>query len=111
MSTGPKSYYANIYQAVVDEWTRNRVALMGDAAHAMSPILAQGTGVGLQDAALLAELLTTPDLPVPVALASYGKLRKPPAQAMQRAPYEAGLSIGNKSAPTELFPEFITQDA
>jgi FAD-dependent urate hydroxylase len=78
----------------------------------MSPILAQGTGVGLQDAAVLADLLTTPDLPVPIALASYEKLRKPQAQAqaMQRASYEAGLKIGRKSAPTELFPEFITQD-
>jgi 2-polyprenyl-6-methoxyphenol hydroxylase-like FAD-dependent oxidoreductase len=110
MATNPKSYYANIYQAEVGAWTRNRVALLGDAAHAMSPILAQGTGVGLQDAAVLADLLTTPDLPVPIALASYEKLRKPQAQAMQRASYEAGLKIGRKSAPTELFPEFITQD-
>lgn len=111
MRTNPLCYYTNIYQAVVDVWTRNRVALMGDAAHAMSPILAQGTGVGLEDAALLAELLTTPDLPVPVALASYEKLRKPKAQEMQRASYEAGRKIGHKSAPTELFPSFITQDA
>ncbi|MFF1820108.1 FAD-dependent oxidoreductase [Kribbella sp. NPDC058245] len=110
MRTNPVSYYTNIYQAVVDEWTRNRIALMGDAAHAMSPILAQGTGVGLQDAALLAELLTTPDLPVPIALASYERLRKPAAQAMQRKSYEAGLRIGRKSAPTELFPEFVTHD-
>jgi 2-polyprenyl-6-methoxyphenol hydroxylase-like FAD-dependent oxidoreductase len=82
----------------------------GDAAHAMSPILAQGTGVGLQDAALLAELLTTPDLAVPIAFASYEKLRKPPTQAVQRESYEAGLRIGRMSAPTALFPEFVTHD-
>jgi 2-polyprenyl-6-methoxyphenol hydroxylase-like FAD-dependent oxidoreductase len=76
----------------------------------MSPILAQGAGAGFEDAAVLADLLTTPGLPVPIALASYEKLRKPRAQAMQRASYEAGLKIGRKSAPTELFPEFITQD-
>jgi FAD-dependent urate hydroxylase len=110
MRTNPQSYYANIYQAVVDEWARNRVALMGDAAHAMSPILAQGTGVGLEDAALLAELLTTPDLPVPIALASYERLRKPKAQEMQRASYESGRRIGVNSAPTDLFPTFITED-
>ena len=111
MRSDPVSHYANIYQAVVDIWARNRVAVMGDAAHAMSPMLAQGTGVGFEDAAMLAELLTTPDLPVPIALASYERLRKPEAQQMQRAAYEATRRIGHKSAPTELFPEFITHDA
>jgi 2-polyprenyl-6-methoxyphenol hydroxylase-like FAD-dependent oxidoreductase len=110
MRANPTSYYANIHQ-VVDEWTRNRVTLMGDAAHAMSPIRAQGTGVGLEDAALLAELLTTPDLPVPTALASYEKLRKPDAQEMQRASYEAGRRIGNRTVPTDLFPDFIAKDS
>jgi len=111
MRSDPASYYANIYQAVVDVWTRNRVAVMGDAAHAMSPLLAQGTGVGFEDAAMLAELLTTPDLPVPIALASYERLRKPGAQQIQRAAYEVTRGIGNRSAPTDLFPDFITQDA
>ncbi|HEX3781220.1 MAG TPA: NAD(P)/FAD-dependent oxidoreductase [Pseudonocardiaceae bacterium] len=109
MRTNPDSYYANIYQAVVPEWTRNRVGLMGDAAHAMSPILAQGTGVGLEDAALLADLLATQDLPVPIALASYEKIRKPKGQAVQLASYEATLQVGRQTAPTELFPEFVTQ--
>jgi len=102
----PAKHYANIYQAVVPNWTRNRVALMGDAAHAMSPILAQGTGVGLEDAALLADLLVTPDLPVPLAFASYEKIRKPKAQEVQRASYEVGRTLADRTSPTNFYPEF-----
>ncbi|MGH7869455.1 MAG: FAD-dependent oxidoreductase [Candidatus Dormibacteraceae bacterium] len=46
------SHYANIQQVVLQPWARNRVAIMGDAAHAMSPMGGQGAGVGLEDAAL-----------------------------------------------------------
>jgi len=60
---------------------------------------------------MLAELLTTPDLPVPIALASYERLRSPGPSRIQRAAYEVTRGIGNRSAPTDLFPDFITQDA
>ncbi len=38
-------------------WNRGRVALIGDAAHACPPTLAQGGAQALEDAAVLAELL------------------------------------------------------
>jgi 2-polyprenyl-6-methoxyphenol hydroxylase-like FAD-dependent oxidoreductase len=103
MRTNPQSYYANINQAVVDNWTRNRVAIMGDAAHAMSPVLGQGAGAGFEDAAMLAELLTIPDLPVPVALASYEKFRKPEAQSLQRLAQASSDALNTNLAPSEVF--------
>ncbi|WP_353940185.1 FAD-dependent oxidoreductase [Streptomyces sp. HUAS MG91] len=40
-------------------WHRGRVVLIGDAAHCCPPTLAQGTAMSLEDASVLAELLTT----------------------------------------------------
>jgi 2-polyprenyl-6-methoxyphenol hydroxylase-like FAD-dependent oxidoreductase len=39
-------------------WHRGRVVLIGDAAHACPPTLAQGAAMSLEDALVLAELLT-----------------------------------------------------
>jgi 2-polyprenyl-6-methoxyphenol hydroxylase-like FAD-dependent oxidoreductase len=40
-------------------WHRGRVVLIGDAAHACPPTVAQGAAMALEDASVLAELLTT----------------------------------------------------
>ncbi|MFI5891928.1 FAD-dependent monooxygenase [Actinoplanes sp. NPDC051513] len=42
-------------------WNRGRVVLIGDAAHACPPTLAQGAAQALEDAAVLAELLLAHD--------------------------------------------------
>lgn len=43
--------------SVADAWVRPRLALVGDAAHAVHPIAGQGLNLGLRDAAALAEVL------------------------------------------------------
>ncbi|MFG6503643.1 FAD-dependent monooxygenase [Microbacterium sp. P05] len=40
-------------------WNRGRVVVIGDAAHSCPPTIAQGAAQGLEDAFVLAELLTT----------------------------------------------------
>jgi 2-polyprenyl-6-methoxyphenol hydroxylase-like FAD-dependent oxidoreductase len=40
-------------------WNRGRVVLLGDAAHSCPPTVAQGAAQALEDAAVLAELLTS----------------------------------------------------
>lgn len=104
MRSNPLSYYTNINQVVVDSWVRNRVAIAGDAAHAMSPVLGQGAGAGFEDAATLAELLTTPRLPAPMALASYERLRKPEAQSLQQLSHATSEAMSTSSSPIEIFP-------
>ncbi|GAA4215093.1 FAD-dependent monooxygenase [Actinocatenispora rupis] len=60
-----------------------RVALLGDAAHPMTPFLAQGACQALEDAATLAAVLDGAG-DVPAALASYDRARRPRSQRVQR---------------------------
>ncbi|MBO39469.1 MAG: salicylate hydroxylase [Rhodospirillaceae bacterium] len=45
----------------VKEWTKNRVTLIGDAAHPMLQYLAAGAGMAMEDAVCLVDLLETYD--------------------------------------------------
>jgi 2-methyl-3-hydroxypyridine 5-carboxylic acid dioxygenase len=46
---------------ILKEWTRGRVALIGDSAHAMCPALAQGAGTSMVNAYTLAHLVDKAD--------------------------------------------------
>lgn len=68
----------------LDGWTRGRVALLGDAAHAMLPFFAQGAAQAVEDAAVLAGCLRGADrASVPAALQRYEQLRRPRATQVQ----------------------------
>jgi salicylate hydroxylase len=58
-------------------WTRGPVALLGDAAHAMAPFLAQGGAMAIEDAYVLAQTVALrPDEPA-AAFAAFERERKP----------------------------------
>jgi 2-polyprenyl-6-methoxyphenol hydroxylase-like FAD-dependent oxidoreductase len=46
---------------VPSPWFQGRVVLIGDAAHAVTPHLAQGASIAIEDAVVLAELLASSD--------------------------------------------------
>ena len=60
-------------------WYRDRVVLIGDAAHATSPHVGQGAAMAIEDALVLAEEVTA-DQPVDQALAAYMARREPRAR-------------------------------
>jgi 2-polyprenyl-6-methoxyphenol hydroxylase-like FAD-dependent oxidoreductase len=64
-------------------YVQGRVALLGDAAHAMTPFAAQGAGQALEDATVLAARLAG-GAPVPEALAGYDQARRPRSQRVAR---------------------------
>ncbi len=55
-------------------WTRGRIAILGDAAHPLSPNFGQGACLAIEDAVVLADCLrSVPE--IPLALRSYEKRR------------------------------------
>ena len=65
-------------------WSRGRVCLMGDAAHAMSPSAGQGASMAFEDALVLAQCLR--DVPeVPHAFRRFEQLRRPRVDAIMKA--------------------------
>lgn len=55
-----KVNYTSFDRLLVEgSWHRGRVVLVGDAAHCCPPTLAQGAAMSLEDASVLAELLTS----------------------------------------------------
>ncbi len=71
---------ARYRRVVMRPWHRGRMVFIGDAAHAMSPQLGQGTNLALWDAAVLADCLATcrAEADVPRALAAYSRQRRAP---------------------------------
>jgi salicylate hydroxylase len=81
-------------------WRTDRIALLGDAAHAMAPFVAQGAGMAIEDGAVLAKCLAdTPD--VPAALKRYEDLRAPRVTRVQRTAHQTG-GIYHLSGPMAL---------
>jgi salicylate hydroxylase len=76
------------------EWTKGAVALLGDAVHGMLPFAAQGAGMAIEDAAVLASALSEGPLEtaagVSAALKRYAKLRRSRVAQVQRAARSQG---------------------
>ena len=71
-------------------WSRGRVVLIGDAAHAMSPMMGQGGCMAMEDACVLAEELRAA-ASVESALASFVARRRPRVEWVQRQSMALGL--------------------
>jgi salicylate hydroxylase len=76
------------------EWTSGAIALLGDAAHAMLPFAAQGAGMAIEDAAVLAKVLSQGPMEsaaqVTAALKRYARLRRSRVARMQRTAGQQG---------------------
>ncbi|MFC8721212.1 FAD-dependent monooxygenase [Kitasatospora sp. NPDC057198] len=70
-------------------FTAGRIALLGDAAHAMTPNLGQGACQALEDAVTLAAALAAAPT-VEAALARYDAERRPRSRSVARAARQAG---------------------
>ena len=77
-------YYDQVAQIDTPRWTDGQVALIGDAAYAVSLIAGQGASLGVAGAYLLAERLHAAPS-VPEGLADYERRWRPVATDVQRA--------------------------
>lgn len=87
-----------------DAFARNRIALVGEAAHVVPPIGAQGLNLGLRDAATIAEIVADArrdggDVGAPEVTARYDRQRR--ADVMSRT---IAVDVLNRSLLTDFLP-------
>ena len=93
------------------EWTGGAIALLGDAAHAMLPFAAQGAGMAIEDAAVLAKCLGDAGdnaAGIAAALKRYARLRRPRVARVQRTARQAGR-IYHLAGPAALARDLTIQ--
>lgn len=72
-----KVQVARTDEVLLDRWSQGPVLLVGDAAHATAPTLAQGAAMAFEDAVVLGEVLRATPGDIPAALAAYEARRRP----------------------------------
>ena len=81
--------WALLERAPLARWTEDRVALLGDACHPMTPYMAQGAASALEDAAVLSRCLAGVDADgIAQALKRYEATRKPRTSKIQTSSRE-----------------------
>ena len=90
--TDPGTVSYTLFEALVvpAPWNRGRVVLIGDAAHACPPTLAQGGAQALEDAAVLTELLLSRDAPDDALWAAFTARRFERAKTVVEASCQLG---------------------
>jgi salicylate hydroxylase len=77
------------------DWSDGAIALLGDAAHAMLPFAAQGAGMAIEDAAVLAKCLGEVEsenaADIAAALKRYARLRRSRVMRVQRTARRNGM--------------------
>lgn len=91
-------YFDRVSQIRMPEWSRGRVALVGDAAACVSLLAGEGTGLAMTEAYVLAgELHRSPD-DVPAALGRYQRLLQPFLRKKQQSALRFASSFAPKTA-------------
>ena len=88
-----------------DGWVARRVALIGDAAHAMSPHTGSGASFGIEDAVVLAQLLARSDLDT--ALRRYDAERRARISAIREGADAVRVQLAGGGAYGEVMENFI----
>ena len=71
-------------------WNKGPTALLGDASHAMLPFAAQGAGMAIEDAAVIAACLEASPANPSAAFTQYARLRAPRVTRVQRTARKNG---------------------
>ena len=90
--------YDELSDVRVDRWSRDRIILVGDAAHAMTPNLGQGANSAMTDALVLINLIALARGEVAGAAARYEQIRRPFVTRIQDAAWVGGRAASWTSA-------------
>ncbi|KAF7359260.1 Salicylate hydroxylase [Mycena sanguinolenta] len=86
----------------LESFVRGKLALVGDAAHAMAPHLGAGVGQGFEDVFVLCKLLGHPSTNLSnleAVLKAYDAIRQPRANMVLKESYRAGVVYENFGKP------------
>ena len=92
MTNSENLYFDEVCQIKMSYWTKDRVALIGDAAHCSGFPTGMGTSLAMQGATILAEELMTCNNDYNLAFSKYNALFHPVVEAVQ-ATITAGLDF------------------
>jgi 2-polyprenyl-6-methoxyphenol hydroxylase-like FAD-dependent oxidoreductase len=101
-------------QVLLRKWTKGRVALLGDSAHACTPNLGQGGGMAIEDALVLAKCLNSQSS-IDTALRLYEKRRTSRTKHIQQrsrlmgqiAQWENSAIVSAREKVTKILPAAI----
>ncbi len=91
----------------MQQWTKGRVTLLGDAAHPMMPTLAQGGCMAIEDGWSIARCIDENSNDIPRALATYEGERRPRTSRVQLQARQQFLNNKKVPAPPPLSREWI----
>jgi len=85
LAAAPEVHKWGIYERdPLPNWSKGRVTLLGDACHPMTPYMASGAAMALEDAVVLSRCLGDDDFEdIETALRTYEGIRKPRTTAVQ----------------------------
>jgi salicylate hydroxylase/6-hydroxynicotinate 3-monooxygenase len=102
LSAAPEVFKSGIYDhAPLPTWSKGRVVLLGDACHPMTPAMASGAAMALEDAVVLARCLDDCET-LDAAFRTYEATRKP-RTSMVQARSSANTWMRNETNPDWLY--------
>jgi FAD-dependent urate hydroxylase len=87
LSPAEPPYFSPIEEVTLPSWVKGPVVLIGDAAHATSPNMAQGAAMAMEDAVVLAEVLASGQS-VAASLAAFEARRAPRVRWIQEQTHQ-----------------------
>ena len=104
LAAAPEVHKWGIYEREpLAAWSKGRVVLLGDACHPMTPYMASGAAMALEDAVVLARCLDeVDDESIEAALQAYEATRKPRTSVVQ-AGSSANTWMRNETNPDWLY--------
>ena len=89
----------------IPRWSEGRVVVIGDAAHAMTPNLGQGSAQAIEDAMVLAEELST-TVSVAQALGRFERIRMPRVKWVANTAWRLGRLAYVQNPPARTLRDF-----
>jgi 2-polyprenyl-6-methoxyphenol hydroxylase-like FAD-dependent oxidoreductase len=91
LAAAPEVHKWGIYERdPLPTWRKDRIVLLGDACHPMTPYMASGAAMALEDAVVLARCIDDSRSDIETAFRTYEAIRKPRTSVVQ-----AGSSANN----------------